>query len=104
MNIAAGLHLTPNGRYLLGSNRGHDSLAFYAVDPKNGRLTLIDFVRTQGRTPRGFAIDPTGTFVLVANQDSHSIVTFRIDMDQGRIFPSGHVAQIPSPVCLSLIA
>lgn len=103
-NIAADLHVTPNGKFLLGSNRGHDSIAFYAVDLLSGWLTLVGFIPTQGRTPRGFTIDPSGTFVLVANQDSHSVVTFRIDIDQGTIFPTGHIAHIPSPVCLSLIA
>jgi len=99
-NTAADLHLTPDGRLLLGSNRGHDSIACYAIEAGSGRLSALDVVPTQGKTPRGFAIDPSGTYVLVANQDSHSIVTFRIDKEQGKLLPAGQAAEAPSPVCI----
>ena len=103
-NLAADLHVTPSGKFLLGSNRSHDSIAFYAIDPNSGWLTLVDFVPTQGRTPRGFVIDPSGTFALVANQDSHTIMIFRIDEEQGRIFSTGNGVHIPDPVCLKFAA
>lgn len=101
-NIAADLHLTPNGKLLLGSNRGHDSIALYAVNQEDGWLTWIDCISTRGRTPRGFTIDPSGTFVLVANQDSHTMAIFRIDEDHGTIFATGHEAHVPNPVCVKL--
>ena len=99
-NIAADLHLTPDGRFLFGSNRGHDSIAVFAVDQKGGRLRHVGFIETQGRTPRGFAIDPSGTYLLAANQDSHSVVSFKIDKERGMVTPTGHTVHIPSPVCL----
>lgn len=99
-NIAADLHLTPDGRFLFASNRGHDSISCYAVAEQGGTLRYLDCIGTQGQKPRGFAIDPTGAYLLVGNQDSHTIVTFKIDKDGGKISPTGHVAQVPSPVCL----
>ncbi len=102
-NIAADLHFTPNGEFLYGSNRGHDSIAIYAIDQETGWLTHIDYTSTQGKWPRGFAIDPSGTFLLAANQNSHNIVTFWIDKDQGRLYPTGYQAQIPDPVCLKFL-
>jgi len=103
-NLAADLHLTPDGRFLFGSNRGHDSIACYEVDQGTGRLNNVAFIQTQGRTPRGFAIDPSGRYLLAANQDSHNIVIFRIDRDKAKLVPTGHVARIPSPVCIKFAA
>jgi 6-phosphogluconolactonase len=99
-NLAADLHLTPDGNFLFGSNRGHDSIACYKVDQTTGWLTHLAFIQTGGRKPRGFAIDPTGSYLLAANQESHSIVTFRIDQETGMLNPTGHEARIPNPVCL----
>jgi 6-phosphogluconolactonase len=103
-NTAADLQLTPDGRYLLGSNRGHDSLAQFAVDRETGTLSIIDSIPTRGQTPRGFAVDATGTFILVANQDSDSIVTFRIAHEDGTVTATGNELRIPSPVCLKLVS
>lgn len=99
-NLAADIHLTPNGKFLFASNRGHDSIACYPVDPETGELQAANYVSTQGRTPRGFAVDPGGTFVLVANQDSHHVLSFRLDEEAGTISPTGHAIPIPNPTCL----
>ncbi len=96
----ADIHVAPNGRYVYGSNRGHDSLAIFAVDSTTGALTAVGHAPTGGRTPRNFAIDPTGAFVLAANQNSDTIVTFRINQETGALTPTGAVAQVPSPVCI----
>lgn len=104
LNIAADLHLSPNARFLFCSNRGHDSIASYAVDQATGWLTPVDCSASQGQKPRGFAIDPGGTFLLVANQDSDNIVTFWIDYDQGAILPTGHRLHISSPTCLKFLS
>lgn len=95
----ADIHVSPNGRFLYCSNRGHDSIAAFKID-REGMLTFIAHESTQGKTPRNFAIDPTGTFLLVANQRSDNIVTFRIDSQTGRLSPTGQIAEVPSPVCL----
>lgn len=96
----ADVHVTPSGRFVYGSNRGHDSIAMFAIDQETGLVTPIGHEPTQGRTPRNFAIDPTGTFLLAANQNSDTVVTFRIDPQSGVLAPTGQVASIPTPVCI----
>jgi 6-phosphogluconolactonase len=103
-NTAADIHLTPDGRFLYCSNRGHDSIACFRVDAHTGSLAPAGHTPTLGSTPRNFAIDPTGGFMLVANQKSGSIVTFRIDASNGALAPTGRTAELPSPVCLKLAA
>lgn len=90
----------PSGRYVYGSNRGHDSIAIFAIDEGSGRLTVVGHESTRGKTPRNFNIDPTGTFLLAANQNSNTIVTFRIDQETGRLTPTEHVTEVPAAVCL----
>lgn len=99
-NTGADIHVSPDGRFLYCSNRGHDCIAAFKIDPRNGELTSIAHESTGGRTPRNFVIDPTGRFLLVANQNSNNIVTFRLDSKTGRLGATGHVVEVPSPVCL----
>ncbi len=103
-NTTADIHVHPSGRFLYGSNRGHDSIVAYAIDPATGRLDHLMHASTGGRKPRNFAIDPSGRFLLAANQDSDSIVTFRIDEGAGTLAPTGHVADVPTPVCVRFAA
>jgi 6-phosphogluconolactonase len=84
-SYAAHVQVSPSGRFLFGSNRGHDSIVIYAIDEPTGKLTLVGYESTGGRTPRNFAIDPTGTFLFVANQESNDIVSFRIDAQTGKL-------------------
>jgi 6-phosphogluconolactonase len=102
-NHCADIHVDPSGKFVYGSNRGHDSIVIYEIDTPTGRLKYVDHEPTQGKTPRNFAIDDTGTFLLAANQDTDSIVTFRINKKTGRLIPTGQVAKVPMPVCLKLI-
>ena len=101
-NSAADIHVAPGGNFLYCSNRGHDSLAAFRIDPGNGRLTPLGHTPTGGKTPRNFVIDPTGNFLLAANQNSDTVVTFRADPQTGALRPTGHKAEIPTPVCLKL--
>lgn len=103
-NSCADLHVSPDGRFLYGSNRGHDSIVIFAISKETGMLSYVDHESTQGRTPRNFAIDPTGTMLLAANQQSDSIVTFHIDVQTGKLTPTGHSLEVPAPVCLKLMA
>jgi 6-phosphogluconolactonase len=90
----------PNGRFLYGSNRGHDSIAIFAIDPASGRLSPIGYEPTQGKTPRNFAIDPSGTYLYAANQATDTIVQFRIDPSSGKLTATGQITQVPTPVCI----
>jgi 6-phosphogluconolactonase len=102
-NTCADIRVDPSGRFLYGSNRGHDSIVIYRIDDSNGKLALIAHESTRGRTPRNFIIDPTGTFLFAANQDSDSIVQFGIDQQSGRLTHSGQVTTAPTPVCLKIL-
>lgn len=99
-NTSADIHVSPDGRFLYCSNRGHDSIAAFQIAPRSGKLTFIGHQSSGGKAPRNFAIDPTGAFLLVANQKSDNIVTYRRDIKTGRLSATGHVADVPSPVCL----
>jgi 6-phosphogluconolactonase len=102
-NSGADIHVSSDGRFLYCSNRGHDSIALFMIDPRGGGLTGLTSIgheSTRGMTPRNFAIDPTGAFLLAANQKSDSIVVFRRDQKTGRLAATGHVVQVPAPVCL----
>ena len=102
-NLGAEIKIAPSGRFVYTSNRGHDSLAIYAVDQETGRLTLVGHESTQGIGPRDFTVDPSGALLLVANQDTDTVVTFWIDQDSGMLTATGHVAEVPTPVCLQLV-
>lgn len=101
-NTSADIHVAPGGSFLYCSNRGHDSLAAFRIDPATRRLTLTGHTPTGGKNPRNFVIDPTGAFLLAANQSSNTVVSFRIDPRTGALTPTGHKAEIPTPVCLKL--
>ena len=99
----AELEVHPSGKFLYGSNRGHDSIAVFAIDGGKGTLTPVEHVPTEGKTPRSFAIDPAGSYLVVANQDSDNLVVFRIDARTGRLTPSGKAPDVPSPVCVTFV-
>jgi 6-phosphogluconolactonase len=99
----AEIQVHPSGRFVYGSNRGHDSITVFAVDQKTGRLTYVQNEPTQGSTPRGFGIDPSGAYLLAGNQRSDSVVVFRIDQQTGRLTPTGHKIQVSSPVSVKFV-
>lgn len=102
-NSCADIHVSPNGAFLYGSNRGHDSIVVYKIDENAGKLEYVEHVSTGGKTPRNFAIAPNGRFLIAANQNSDSIVVFRIDEKTGKLTATGNKATVPSPVCLKMI-
>ncbi len=99
-SYCADVHVSPSGKFLYGSNRGHDSIVMFVIDEATGKLTFVGHEPTQGQFPRNFAIDPTGTFLLAANQKTDNIITFQINQQTGRLTPTGSVAEVPTPVCL----
>jgi 6-phosphogluconolactonase len=90
----------PSGRFVYVSNRGHNTIAIFAIDQDTGRLTAAGHASTKGDTPRNFAFDPTGTFLYAANQNSGTIVHFRVDADSGQLTPTGSVTEVGGPVCI----
>jgi 6-phosphogluconolactonase len=102
-NSCADVHVHPSGRFVYGSNRGHDSVVAFAIDQSTGKLNLIAHESTRGKWPRNFAVDPAGAFLLVANQRTDNVVSFRIDQQTGKLTATGQTTEIPSPVCLKFI-
>ena len=97
------IQVDPTGRFVYGANRGHDSIAVYAIDAASGKLTLVEIEPTQGKSPRGFGIDPTGRFFFSCNVESNQIVAFRIDQETGGLEATGDVVDIPSPTAMRFL-
>jgi len=102
-NSTAEVQVHPSGKFLYGSNRGHDSIAVFAIDPGKGTLALVEHQATRGKTPRNFGLDPTGAWLLAANQGSDTIVVFGIDRATGRLRPTGQVVEVGAPVCIKFV-
>ncbi|MFN0086183.1 MAG: lactonase family protein [Blastocatellia bacterium] len=101
-SYCADIHVHPSGRFLYGSNRGHDSIVAFLIN-NDGRLSILNHEPVGGKWPRNFGIDPAGNFLLVANQNSDNVVTFRIDPATGWLKPTGQSTEVPMPVCLKFI-
>lgn len=93
----------PTGKWVYGSNRGHDSLAVFGVNPASGALRPVGHVSTGGKTPRNFVSHPSGKFLVVGNQDSNSVVVFRVNEQTGMPEPTEHQVEIPLPVCVRFV-
>ena len=102
-NTTAEVQVHPSGKFLYGSNRGHDSIAIFAVDVRTGKLRLVGHQSTGGKTPRNFGLDPTGAYLLAANQTTDNIVVFRIDAKTGKLQATGRSVTVPAPVCVKFI-
>lgn len=96
----AEIRVHPNGKFLYGSNRGHDSIAVFAVDPASGLLTPVEVTPCGGKNPRNFALSPDGGWLVCANQNSNTLTVFRVDPTTGRLTPTAHTAEVPLPVCV----
>ena len=102
-NSCAEVRVHPNGKFVYGSNRGHNSIVVYRVDLAEGGLSFVEHETADIKTPRNFNIDPTGRFCLVANQNSDSVVVFAIDPQTGALKPTGHKITIAKPVCVRFL-
>ena len=99
VNTAAEISVHPNGKFLYASNRGHDSLAVFAIDPQSGWLKLVEHISCGGKLPRNFTFDPTGKWILCCNHGSDNAVVFRVDGTTGRLTQNGPAVPVPYPFC-----
>ncbi len=99
----AEVQVHPSGKFVYGSNRGHDSITVFSIDPATGKLTFVENESTQGETPRNFGIDPTGQFLLAGNQGSGTFTVFRVDQDSGKLTPTGQLLKVGAPVCFKFL-
>jgi len=90
----------PSGKFVYGSNRGHDSIVIFSIDQLSGKMTYVAHVSSGGKTPRSFNLDPSGTFLFAANQGTDNIVAFAVDQSTGKLTPTGQVTSNPTPVCV----
>jgi 6-phosphogluconolactonase len=102
-STGAEVQVHPSGRFVYASNRGHDSIAVFAMDAKSGKLTPVEHQATGGRTPRHFAFDPSGQWLLAENQGSDNIVVFGVDSKSGRLMPNGQTIEVSAPVCVQFV-
>ncbi len=102
-NSTAEIFVRPDGKFLYASNRGHDSIAVFAIDQSTGKLSLVEHEKTGGKTPRNFAIAPGAKFLIAANQKSDNIVVFTIDEKSGVLGSTGNSVAVPSPVCIEFV-
>ncbi len=102
-NTAAHCCVSPDGQFVYVSNRGEDTLAVFYLDCPSGELVPLQWISTEGKTPRFFTFDPQGHFVIVANQNSDSIVSFVRNASTGRLSPTGYKLDIPRPVCIQFL-
>ncbi len=102
-NSTADIHVSPDGKHIYGSNRGHDTLVIYGYHRDSRMLYYIGHESTRGNTPRNFQIDPSGAWILAENQDSGTIQTFKRDAKSGKLTHSGYMISIPGPVCIQMM-
>ena len=102
-SAAAGIGLNPDGRFLYTSNRGHDTIAVFAIDQSSGRVTPVADTPCNGRGSRHFNIDPSGRFMIVANTKSDTIDVFAIDLATGKLTATGASAKVASPACIAFV-
>jgi 6-phosphogluconolactonase len=94
----------PSGKFLYASNRGHDSIAVFAIDAGTGRLTPLEYTPSGGKTPRNFDLDPSGRWMLVTNHGNNVAMVFRIDQATGKLTPVGSPVEVPYPFCPRFLA
>ncbi|MCG6158391.1 lactonase family protein [Rubinisphaera margarita] len=103
-NTTAEVVVHPSGKFVYGSNRGHESTAVFQVDTKTGKLSFVEREPTQGNHPRFVGLDRTGSVYLAANMQSNNIVSFRVNPDSGKLDPAGHTLEVQRPMCIVFAA
>jgi 6-phosphogluconolactonase len=101
-NSTAEVRVHPNGKFVYGSNRGHDSIAVFAVG-KGGKLSAVQHVPVGGKTPRNFNFDPSGRFLFAGHQSSDSFSVFAVDGKTGQLSATGKTFKVGSPVCFRFV-
>lgn len=102
-NYPAEVLVHPSGKFLYGSNRGHESIAIYTIDGQTGRLTPRGHEPSGGKGPRNFNTDPSGAWMIVGNQGSNNVVVLRVDTERGTLSPTGQEFAAPTPICFKMV-
>ncbi len=99
----ADIHITPDGRFLYGSNRGHDSLAIFSIDATTGLLTSVGYQSTLGSFPRSFALDASGQWLVCANQNTNDVQVFRVNPATGLLTHAAEYQGVSMPICVRIV-
>jgi len=102
-NTCAEIEVYPNGKFLYASNRGHESLAVFAIDSTNGKISLLEHIPTQGHWPRNFSFDPTNKWLIVTNHNSDNAMVFKVDDKSGHLTPVGSPVPTAYPFCIRFL-
>ncbi|MCJ8165556.1 lactonase family protein [Pontibacter sp. E15-1] len=102
-NQPAAVRVSPDGKFLYGSNRGHNSIVVYSIDEGTGKIAHVENVDCGGDWPRDMTIDLTGNILLVANERANNITSFKIDKATGKLTDTGNKAELPKPVCVQVV-
>lgn len=102
-STCAEVQVHASGRFLYASNRGHDSIAVFAIDKSTGQLTAVQHVPSGGKTPRNFEMDPSANWLIATNHGDDKAMAFRIDKQTGKLTPTGEPVTVPSPFCLRFL-
>lgn len=102
-NYPAEVVVDTAGRFLYGSNRGHDSIAIFRIDGASGKLTPVGHQSSGGKGPRNFALDPSGQWMLVGNQSTDNVLIMKVDPDHGTLTPTGQTLETPAPICFRMV-
>jgi 6-phosphogluconolactonase len=99
-NSCAEITVSTDGKFVYGSNRGHDSIVVFAIDEQTGSLSLVQHISVEGGHPRHFALTPNGRYLLAANRDTNNIVTFKVNKASGELTFTGNSVTLSKPVCV----
>jgi 6-phosphogluconolactonase len=102
-DASAEIQIDKSGRFLYASNRGQNTITEFQIDKTTGKLTPVQNISTEGKTPRNFVIDPSGKYLIAANQDSNNMVVFTIDPASGHLTPANQNIELGAPVCLTFV-
>lgn len=102
-NACAEIEVHPNGKFLYASNRGHESLAVFAINDTTGKILLLEHIPTQGHSPRNFTFDPTNKWIVVTNHNSDNVMVFKVDEKSGHLTPNGNPVPIVYPFCIRFL-
>ncbi len=102
-SYTADVKITPDGRFLYGTNRGHDSIAIFRI-ADDGRMGLVSIESSLGNGPQNLLISPDGRWLMCANMPGNDLIVFAIDSNTGGLKPVGDPVSIPMPSCIRLLA
>ena len=102
-NQGSAIHISKDGRFVYAANRGHDSIAVFAVNQDTGKLSLVQIISTEGHWPRDFSLDPTEDFLIASNEESGNLTLYKRNKESGELTLLQADISVPYPVCVKFL-